>query len=143
MTKTAPKPTLTVKAADAPFQMEWAVEAGHLQKTDRKRLWDALKVQLYDITNAFYTFSECGRRFTIMDPSTEELGLIEGTLARFDKRHELDLHGDDWPKIPLRDRLRAYLLPRSERRFDVEVPDVVKRGDWYSLIDSKCLRIPI
>ena len=80
------KPTLTIKAANAPFQMEWTLDASTLQSTDARRLLNALRVELYGLKHCpFYEFS--GRTFKIMDPTAEVLALIESLVARFNDRH--------------------------------------------------------
>ena len=127
------QPTLTVKAADMPFQMQWTLDASALQPSDAKRLMDALKVEIFGLKHCpFYDFSNCGRRFKIMDPTTDVLVMIQTLVERFNARHEAqDVPEDEWLAIPLRDQIKAYFLPTTQRRIDTEVPPIVKRGEWY------------
>mgnify|MGYP001596375101 CR=1 FL=1 len=128
------QPTLTAKAADAPFQMQWTLDASTLQSTDARRLFDALKVELHGANNCpFFDFSDCGKRFKIMDPTAEVLALIESLVARFNDRHNAQDEPEELlPRIPLRAQIKAYLMPQGRRRIDAEVPPIVKRGEWYS-----------
>ena len=128
------QPTLTVKAANAPFQMEWTLDASTLQSTDARRLFDALKVELHGANNCpFFDFSDCGRRFKIMDPTADVVALVESLVQRFNDRHNAQDEPDELvPSIPLRHRIKAYLMPQGRRRIDAEVPPIVKRGEWYT-----------
>ena len=128
------KPTLTVKAANAPFQMEWTLDASTLQSTDARRLLNALRVELYGLKHCpFYEFS--GRTFKIMDPTAEVLALIESLVARFNDRHNAQVEPEELvPRIPLSAQIKAYLMPQGRRRIDAEVPPIVKRGELYSFI---------
>jgi hypothetical protein len=115
-----------------PFQMAWTLDASTLQSTDARRLFDALKVELYGLKHCpFYEFS--GRTFKIMDPTADLLAMIESLVQRFNDRHGAQDELDELvPSIPLRHRIKAYLLPQGRRRIDAEVPPVVKRGEWYT-----------
>ena len=126
------KPTLTVKAANAPFQMEWTLDASTLQSTDARRLLNALRVELYGLKHCpFYEFS--GRTFKIMDPTADVLAMIESLIQRFNGRDNAQDELDELvPSIPLRHRIKAYLMPQGRRRIDAEVPPIVKRGEFYS-----------
>ena len=126
------KPTLTVKAANAPFQMEWTLDASTLQSTDARRLLNALRVELYGLKHCpFYEFS--GRTFKIMDPTADVLAMIESLIQRFNDRDNAQDELDELvPSIPLRHRIKAYLMPQGRRRIDAEVPPIVKRGEFYS-----------
>jgi hypothetical protein len=126
------KPTLTVKAANAPFQMEWTLNASTLQSTDARRLLNALRVELYGLKHCpFYEFS--GRTFKIMDPTADVLAMIESLIQRFNDRDNAQDELDELvPSIPLRHRIKAYLMPQGRRRIDAEVPPIVKRGEFYS-----------
>ena len=126
------KPTLTIKAANAPFQMEWTLDASTLQSTDARRLLNALRVELYGLKHCpFYEFS--GRTFKIMDPTADVLAMIESLIQRFNDRDNAQDELDELvPSIPLRHRIKAYLMPQGRRRIDAEVPPIVKRGEWYT-----------
>ena len=126
------KPTLTVKAANAPFQMEWRLDASTLQSTDARRLLNALRVELYGLKHCpFYEFS--GRTFKIMDPTADVLALIESLIQRFNDRHNAQVEPEELvPRIPLSAQIKAYLMPQGRRRIDAEVPPIVKRGEFYS-----------
>ena len=128
------QPTLTVKAANAPFQMEWTLDASTLQSTDARRLLNALRVELYGLKHCpFYEFS--GLTFKIMDPTAEVLALIESLVARFNDRHNAQVEPEELvPRIPLSAQIKAYLMPQGRRRIDAEVPPIVKRGELYSFI---------
>jgi hypothetical protein len=128
------KPTLTIKAANAPFQMEWTLDASTLQSTDARRLFDALKVELHGANNCpFFDFSDCGRRFKIMDPTAEVLALIEALVARFNDRHNAQDDEEELvPRIPLSAQIKAYLMPQGRRSCAAEVPPLVKSGEWYT-----------
>jgi hypothetical protein len=129
-----PKPTLTAKAADMPFQMAWTLDASTLQSTDARRLFDALRIELYGLKHCpFYCFSDDGKSMTVNDPTAEVLALIESLVARFNDRHNAqDDEGELLPSIPLRAQIKAYLMPQGRRRIDAEVPPVVKHGEWYT-----------
>jgi len=128
------KPTLTIKAANAPFRAQWTLDASTLQSTDARRLFDALKVELFGLKHCpFYEFSDCGRRFKIMDPTADVVALVESLVQRFNDRHNAQDEPDELvPSIPLRHRIKAYLMPQGRRRIDAEVPPIVKRGEFYS-----------
>jgi hypothetical protein len=127
------KPTLTAKAADMPFQMAWTLDASTLQSTDARRLFDALRIELYGLKHCpFYEFSNCGRRFKIMDATADVLAMIESLVARFNDRHNAQVEEDLVPHIPLSAQIKAYLLPQGRRRIDAEVPPIVKHGEWYT-----------
>ena len=126
------KPTLTIKAANAPFRAEWTLDASTLQSTDARRLLNALRVELYGLKHCpFYEFS--GRTFKIMDPTADVLALIESLVARFNDRHNAQVEPEELvPQIPLSAQIKAYLMPQGRRRIDAEVPPIVKRGEFYS-----------
>ena len=117
-----------------PFQMEWRLDATTLHSSDARRLFDALKVELFGLKHCpFYDFSNCGRTFKIMDPTTDVLLMIESLIERFNDRHGLQNEPEELvPQIPLSAHIKAYLMPRGRRRIDAEVPPVVKRGDWFT-----------
>lgn len=117
------QPTLTVKAANAPFQMEWTLDASTLQSTDARRLFDALKVELHGANNCpFFDFSDCGRRFKIMDPTADVVALVESLVQRFNDRHNAqDDEEELLPSIAWHHRLMAYLFPTGQRRNSYEV----------------------
>ena len=115
------QPTLTVKAANAPFQMAWTLDASTLQSTDARRLLNALRVELYGLKHCpFYEFS--GRTFKIMDPTADVLAMIESLVARFNDRHNAqDDEEELLPSIAWHHRLMAYLFPTGQRRNSYEV----------------------
>ena len=126
------QPTLTVKAANAPFQMEWTLDASTLQSTDARRLLNALRVELYGLKHCpFYEFS--GRTFKIMDPTADLLAMIESLVQRFNDRHNAQVEPEELvPQIPLSAQIKAYLMPQGRRRIDAEVPPIVKHDEWYT-----------
>ena len=117
-----------------PFQMEWRLDASSLHSSDARRLFDALRVELFGLKHCpFYDFSNCGRTFKIMDPTTDVLAMIESLIERFNDRHGAQDEPEDLvPSIPLRAQIKAYLMPKGRRRINTEVPPIVKRGEFYS-----------
>tara|TARA_R110000850_G_C9990531_1_gene466974 strand:+ start:1760 stop:2410 length:651 start_codon:yes stop_codon:yes gene_type:complete len=106
-------PKITKKAAQAPFRIEWKIDASELHFAERKALMDALKLEVFSMKQEpWHAFAEDRSTLIAMDATEAVIEQLSAVCKRFERRHEIKAETYTLPKIPLCARLAAWLNPK-------------------------------
>ena len=97
----------------APFQIQSTLDLSDLPAGDRKKLKDALRLQIALMEHSPWAgFND--ESFTVMDLTADHRKQFNDVLARFEGRHEIEAEVYTLPTIPLKARLLNWLSPKHE-----------------------------
>lgn len=133
-----PLAVIRFDAAVAPFQTNFIIDASRLHVSDRKRLFDAIRLELYRVDVAFYEFTKT--QFVAPDLTAVIQSKLSNLVAAFNTRPDAAQALDvTLPAFSFRESIKAFLAPAGSRSTSREVCEIrFDEGRYQFAVTMPC-----